>query len=223
MASALRHLREGSRRRQPDQPCPQRHRSALDAQPRLDAGRGRGRPSQAAARMHPLSQGGQGDQGRLGARKRGARRPPSPSPSYVGMSPGGRPPPPTAQHVANLLLLLLGSLLLRHRSVTSFRQQSSQRSLRLPAGPALLPLPLLHRLLLLSALLRSSPLLHVGLTPFPVASVPHRLAPQVGGLLPAAALVVIEVDVELGQADDGQPPLGHRGVEHALVVRRRAG
>ena len=57
-------------------------------------------------------------------KRTGGSWPPVSDPHRMSMSPGGRPPPPTAQHVANLLLLLLGSLLLRHRSVTSFRQPS---------------------------------------------------------------------------------------------------
>jgi len=40
-----------------------------------------------------------------------------------------------------------------------------------------------------------------------------------GGLIPPPALVVIEIRVELGQADDREPPLRQRGVEDALVIR----
>src|SRR5439155_2034337 len=46
----------------------------------------------------------------------------------------------------------------------------------------------------------------------------HRIPAQLLGLLAAPPLVVVQIDVELGQAHHGQPPLGHRGVEHPGVV-----
>src|SRR3989449_10015432 len=87
--AAVRHLREGSFGGSYDQPRAQADEATVASQPRLDAGEAR-RNDPARARLHPVSQGGQGHQGHLSTRTNG--RGPTPPPDWHLV--GGRHPPP---------------------------------------------------------------------------------------------------------------------------------
>src|SRR5437867_1037624 len=191
---AVRCLREGSLGRSYDQPRAQAHEAALASQSGLDARGGR-RQGSTRARMHPLPQGGQGHESHLSTNGRG--RCPLPNGNWWEAATPHR-------ETASLLLLLLGLRLLLHRASHLLPWRGS-----LPPPTRLLPLLFLLRRFLLHRI-----------TSFRDRSVAHGFAPQVLGLLPPAALVTQEVDIELGKAHDLEPPLLEGAVEHPQVVGR---
>src|SRR6185503_2833212 len=108
------------------------------------------------------------------------------------MSPGGRPPPSTARLAQTYFFFFLAAFFFfAMRVVTSFRWEKWRHA-------SLLPLTLLGGLLLATLLDRLLALRHIGSHLPPVGdSVTHRFAPQMGGLIPPPALVVVQVRVEL--------------------------
>src|SRR5438876_668639 len=76
-SSTVRHLREGPLGGSYDQPRAQADEATVAPQPRLDAGEAR-RNDPARARLHPVSQGGQGHQGHLSTGTNGRGRRPLP-------------------------------------------------------------------------------------------------------------------------------------------------
>src|SRR5207244_5238210 len=75
--AAVRYLREGPLRGSYDQPRAQAHEAPVASEPRLDTGADR-RQDPARARLHPVSQGGQGHQGHLSTGTNGRGRGPLP-------------------------------------------------------------------------------------------------------------------------------------------------
>src|SRR4030095_403841 len=103
-----------------------------------------------------------------------------------------------------------------------FAIRSSPPFLRIDIVGALLPLTLLGGLLPLATLLDGLlALRHVGSHLPPVGdSVTHRFAPQMRGLVPAPALVVVEIGVELRETDDRQAAPRHPRIKPHTVARR---
>ena len=131
------------------------------------------------------------------------------------MSPGGRPPPPTARLPRYFFFFLAAFFFFAIRMSPPFALglTATSRYFRLPFLVAFFLPPFLTAFLRFGMWDLTSP---------PGSgSVTHRFAPEMGGLLPAPALVVVQIGVELRQADHREPTLGHGRVEDALVVGRQ--
>src|SRR5262249_8866637 len=194
---AVRYLRERSRRRSFGQPCAQAHPATLVAEPRVDEGLG-GRPRQAGASLHALSKGRQGHEGHLSTHGRG-RRPLPNGNWWEAATP--------------------------HRETTQLTSSSSWPPSSSPSRispPLARDSPRARRPLLTSSSSwppSSWPSGHS--PPFRCDSIAHSVAAQMLGLLAAAALVVDQVSIELGQADHLEAALFEQAMEDPGVVGRQ--